>query len=275
MSVAKTKISFGLVVYNEEKITSRCLDSIKDVADEILIVHDGECSDRTLEIARRYTDNIFIRERQFGSDPHRIFLLEKAKNNWVFMIDADEYLSEELADFLLLNSLDDELVAAYAFKWPIWDGERYATSNNYRACLFNKKKVWAISLHNFSIQVAGKVCKKDFILEHRPKGCKIGLKLFGGILAERIERDARQYLKGYEKLEKFNEQYISQTFKKQFSRYLKLPIFFAFFNFFKHFLGSYKNIYKDGVNGLKVSIQLGLYQFKLATTIWKIKKKLE
>jgi Glycosyltransferases involved in cell wall biogenesis len=57
----RNKISACIVVYNEEKVIKRCLDSIKNVVDEIILVHDGPCKDRTLEIAKRYTNKIFIR----------------------------------------------------------------------------------------------------------------------------------------------------------------------------------------------------------------------
>lgn len=44
-------ISACLVVRNEEAVIERCLESLAGVVDEIVLVHDGECEDRTLEIA--------------------------------------------------------------------------------------------------------------------------------------------------------------------------------------------------------------------------------
>ena len=51
-------ISLCMIVKNEEKILARCLDSIADLVDEIIIVDTGS-TDRTREIAARYTDKIF------------------------------------------------------------------------------------------------------------------------------------------------------------------------------------------------------------------------
>ena len=51
-------ISLCMIVKNEEAVLDRCLDSIKDAADEIIIVDTGS-SDRTKEIAREYTDKVF------------------------------------------------------------------------------------------------------------------------------------------------------------------------------------------------------------------------
>ncbi len=81
-------ISVCLVVYNEEKIIERCLRSIQAVADEIILVHDGECSDNTLEIAKKYTDKIFIRPHTGDSSLHRVFTYNKAQGQWIFQIDA-------------------------------------------------------------------------------------------------------------------------------------------------------------------------------------------
>lgn len=266
------KISFGLVVYNEQDLIARCLDSIKDVADEILLVHDGECTDQTLSIARQYTDKIYVRARQGGSDPHRIFILKQAQNDWVFMIDADEFLSGGLKDFLK-NATLDTVLGAYAFKWPLWNGQRYMTTSNYRACLFNRPKVWAVGLHNFSIQSAAKIEKIDFVLEHQPKQNKFGFQRFSGQFKTRIDRDASCFLQGFKKLEKFNEALIPESFKDWFNRYIKHPLFYSYFNFVLHLLGSLKNTWRDGFYGLMASLQAAVYQYKLARRINSLKNE--
>ena len=51
-------ISLCMIVKNEEAVLSRCLDSIADLMDEIIIVDTGS-EDRTKEIARRYTDRVY------------------------------------------------------------------------------------------------------------------------------------------------------------------------------------------------------------------------
>ena len=266
------KITFGLVVYNEEKNIRRCLESIKDVADEIVVVHDGECKDNTLKICGEYTDKIFVREHLGGSDPHRLFILKQARNDWIFIIDADEFLSEELKLFLADPDIGEKC-AGVAFKWPYWDGKKYGGSSNYRVCLMNRNKCWAISLHNFPIRVLGPVCKVDCLLEHRPEENRLSLShAWSDKIKKRIPRDANRFLLGFDNLEKYNPGLIDEKFKNWFSSYLAHPLYYAFLNLFKYFLGSYKNVYKDGVSGLIISLQQSLYQFKLALTIWKIKR---
>jgi glycosyltransferase involved in cell wall biosynthesis len=267
----KTKITFGLVVYNEQDLIRRCLESIKEVADEIILVHDGECSDQTLSIVREYTDKIFIRPRQGGSDPHRIFILQQSKNDWIFMIDADEFLSSGLKDFLKNVTLEPDF-GAYSFKWPLWNGQRYVTVSNYRACLFNRPKVWAIGLHNFSIQTVAHIEKVNQTLEHQPKQNKVAFKRFSGQLKTRIDRDARCFLQSFKVLEKFNENLMPDSFRRWYSNYTNHPLFYAYFNFILHLLGSLKNNWRDGFYGLLVSLQAAIYQNKLGRRINQIKK---
>src|SRR3989344_6516691 len=90
------KISAMITAFNEEKSIKNCLESIKDVVDEIVVVHCGECKDNTLNIARNYTDKIFI-DKDYGvACPNRPFGFSKCTGDWVLQLDADESLSQEL-----------------------------------------------------------------------------------------------------------------------------------------------------------------------------------
>ncbi len=87
-------LSVILICKNEEADIERCLESVS-WADEIVVV-DAYSSDRTLALARRYTDRIFQREWP-GFGPQKQFALEQARGEWVFSIDADEVVGEALA----------------------------------------------------------------------------------------------------------------------------------------------------------------------------------
>ena len=89
-------ISAIILTFNEEKNIEECLRSIYDLADEIFIVDSGS-TDRTLEIAKQYTDRIyshqfenFSQQRNWAQDTLPI------RNEWVFHLDADERMSQEL-----------------------------------------------------------------------------------------------------------------------------------------------------------------------------------
>ena len=88
------KISVCIICKNEESKIAQCLDSIK-WADEIIIVDSGS-TDKTIEIARKYTDKIFINDDWQGYGIQRQRAEQFATYDWVFAIDCDEVVPEEL-----------------------------------------------------------------------------------------------------------------------------------------------------------------------------------
>ena len=90
------KISVTIITLNEEDRIERTLRSVSGWVDEIIVV-DARSSDRTVEICRRYTDRIFIRDWE-GYAAAKNFALEKAKNRWILSLDADEVVTPDLKD---------------------------------------------------------------------------------------------------------------------------------------------------------------------------------
>src|SRR5574343_299448 len=85
------KLSACLMVKNEEENLPRCLNSIKDVVDEIIIVDTGS-TDSTIEIAKEYTDKIYIHPWENNFSKHRNQSISYATGDWILIIDADEEL---------------------------------------------------------------------------------------------------------------------------------------------------------------------------------------
>lgn len=88
------KITATVITLNEEHNIADALDSLS-WADEIIVV-DSESSDRTVEIARGFTDRVFVRPWP-GYSAQKNFAAEQAANDWIFSLDADERVSKELA----------------------------------------------------------------------------------------------------------------------------------------------------------------------------------
>ena len=83
----KMKLSVGLITYNEEKNLSRTLDSILEIADEIIIVDSGS-TDKTLEIAGKYNAGIYSEEwKGYGMQKNSV--IDKCIGEWILLIDAD------------------------------------------------------------------------------------------------------------------------------------------------------------------------------------------
>ena len=88
------KISTVIITYNEEKHIARCLASIEEISDEILIV-DSHSTDRTVEIAKEMGAKIIL--HQFvGHIEQKNFAVQSAQYDYVLSLDADEMLSIEL-----------------------------------------------------------------------------------------------------------------------------------------------------------------------------------
>ena len=106
------KISVAIICYNEEKKIERTLKSI-DWADEIVII-DSFSTDKTLEICKKYTDKVY--QHSFESHiQQKNIALDYCTHDWVFSIDADEVVTQELKQSILQikNSEDIEEYDGY------------------------------------------------------------------------------------------------------------------------------------------------------------------
>lgn len=88
------KLSGVIITYNEERNIERCLKSLVDVVDEIVVV-DSYSTDSTKAICKKFNVK-FIEQKFLGYIEQKNFALTKATHNYVVSLDGDEALSEEL-----------------------------------------------------------------------------------------------------------------------------------------------------------------------------------
>ena len=135
------KISACIISFNEEKKIEDCLKSLQSVADEIIIV-DSNSTDKTLEIAKKYTDKIFLHDFQ-GYGKQKNLATDKAANNWVLSLDCDERLSAGLQSSIktIKDNLDDNAVYSMARKtFYIYRWLNHCWYPDRKVRLFNKSK---------------------------------------------------------------------------------------------------------------------------------------
>ena len=98
------KLSVGIITFNEENRIGKTLDSVKEIANEIIIV-DSESTDKTVEIALSKGAKVFV-EKWKGYGPQKNSVLEKCKGDWILLIDADEVISPQLKEKIkiIINS---------------------------------------------------------------------------------------------------------------------------------------------------------------------------
>jgi glycosyltransferase involved in cell wall biosynthesis len=85
------KISLCMITKDEERFLPHCLDSIKGIVDEIIVVDTGS-SDRTCDIALAFGAKIYHHPWQNDFSLARNFGLDRAKGDWILILDADEVL---------------------------------------------------------------------------------------------------------------------------------------------------------------------------------------
>ena len=106
-------ISLCMIVKNEEIHIARCLDSVAELVDEIIIVDTGS-TDSTVEIVSDYTSNIYLYTWKDDFSDARNYSFSKASMDYCMWMDADDILEEEEKEkFLLLKqslSLDTDIV---------------------------------------------------------------------------------------------------------------------------------------------------------------------
>lgn len=265
------KISACLVVYNEERNIGRCLESLRGVVEEIILVHDGPCQDRTLEIAKSFGAKIFIQPHQGEAEIHRPFSYEQTNNNWILQIDGDEFLSLELKN-RLVQLISDETVSAYQFIWPLWNG-RKAVSRSwpYKLCLFKKDKISFLGIPHFVPEVQGKVASSRLILEHQPDYNNLSFSIFWTKWRSWAKIQASCYLQDFKTINRYN--WSGQEWPKKISLRRRFPLLLLPLEFLLVLFNNVGiGVYRAGFYGLKLAILSGLYRAVVNYYIFKLKK---
>ena len=200
-------ISACLVIRNEETLLEKSLESLKGIADEIIIVHDGPCNDRSLIISRKFGARVFVKKFVGEAEYHRPFSYEKAKGDWILQIDADEYLPSSKKN-LIRKLTGSKTCDAYSFAWPYPDEKGYIGkgpfSQTYKPCLFQKEKMYMLGLSHEYPRTYGKICRISKIqLFHPPRFDNYSLKVFKTKWRRWAAIQAEQ-IKNIENLPRFN-----------------------------------------------------------------------
>lgn len=92
----KTTITVVVSAYNEEKTLGRCLASVRDFADEIIVV-DNTSTDQTIAVAKKFTKRIYSQPNILMLNVNKNFGFAQATGDWILNLDADEEIPPELA----------------------------------------------------------------------------------------------------------------------------------------------------------------------------------
>ena len=185
--MAKADISLCMITKNEEKYLEQCLDSVKDLVDEIIIVDTGS-TDQTKEIAKKFNAKVYDFKWIDDFSAARNESLKHAAKDWILALDADEFLDEEGLNtikelvknketdaFLLLqkNYTNDTSIAGFVNEEHIKESKIYAGwYGSFIARLFRNKNGYSFegTVHELvepSIQSKnGKIAATNIPIHH-------------------------------------------------------------------------------------------------------------
>lgn len=163
-------ISLCMIVKNEENVLARCLKSVKDVVDEIIIVDTGS-TDKTKEIAQQYTDKIYDFEWTEDFSQARNYAFSKATKEYQMWLDADDVITKEnKAKILNLKEDLDSNIDVVTFKYNThFDKDNNPILTSTRGRLFKREKnyLWNDPIHEY-IELRGNIYyANDIFVSHK------------------------------------------------------------------------------------------------------------
>ncbi len=162
------KLSLCMIVKNEEEVLERALKSAQPVADEIIIVDTGS-TDKTEEIAKKFTDKVFNFAWVDDFSLARNYSFSKATCDYIIWLDADDEISEENQQKLInLKKSMDGSVDVYFLKYafPTIDNSNSLEYFRERIIKNNNTMKWADPVHEF-IEINGKIEYVDIAIHHK------------------------------------------------------------------------------------------------------------
>ena len=116
------KITGTIITLNAEKYIERAIKSLQSICDEVIVL-DSESTDQTRDIAVKSGAKVFV-QSFLGDGGQKKKASKFSKNNWIFSMDADEYLADDLIEFIKTIDLNDDY-DSYSFRRKNFCGDEW------------------------------------------------------------------------------------------------------------------------------------------------------
>ncbi len=249
------KISSVILAKNEEKNISRCIESQLECIDEIIVLVDKSSNDNTLEIIKSFPKVKYEITEWQGYAKTKQYGVNKAENDWIFWIDADEVITDELCDELneFKKTAPDHQAYAVARK-AYFLGKWIKHSSwypGYVTRLFNKSNAYFNSneVHE-GLVVKGSTGKLKNDLEHY------------------TDPDIKHY---FEKFNRYTTLAAEELFRANKKASLSDLLFRPFFIFIKMYF--IKKGFLDGLHGFILAVFSSVYVFTKYAKLWELQNK--
>ncbi|OQR53164.1 glycosyltransferase family 2 protein [Bacillus sp. CDB3] len=162
-------ISLCMIVKNEEQTISRCLESVKDIVNEIIIIDTGS-TDKTKEIVKKYNAKIYNFKWIDDFSAARNFAFSKATKKYILWLDADDIIEQkDQKEILHLKSTLDTKIDAVSMKYNLTfdtEGNPTFSVKRYRLVKRNKNFQWYGFVHEY-LEVYGNLIDSDISITHK------------------------------------------------------------------------------------------------------------
>jgi len=223
-----------IITLNEEQNIKDCILSLRKICNEIIVV-DSESTDKTCEIAENLGAKVHI-QQYLGDGLQKNVGLKYASNLWVFSLDADERLTQELADTINALDLNNTSYWGYALRRRNYIGSRWIRScgwyPDYLVRLFRQDKL-----------------KYSQTRQHASVSCENTQKLQADIIHYAYNNIGELFSKSA-------RNYSSRSAKIMYLGGKKANVFSPLFHGASAFIGSYlfRGGFLGGVDGLTISL---------------------
>src|SRR3972149_4294214 len=248
--IMKKPVSVCIITYNEEHNIRRCLESVK-WANEIMVI-DSRSTDKTVEICREYTNKIILQDFP-GNIEQKNYAIDQAKYDWVFCIDADEEVSQQLQHEIMGVLEDDHLkkVGFYVPRKTEYLGEWVTFGRwypDYKLRLFDHRYGrWGGENPHDRVEINGPTSRLK------------------GDLLHRTYRDLTHHLQVINK-------YTSIAAGQKYAKGIRFPLIRGFFSSLFYFFDSFfiKRGVFHGARGLILSTIGSYYVFLKYAKLWEL-----
>jgi len=243
------RITATVITLNEEHNIAAALESLS-WADEIIVV-DSESIDKTVEIAHQFTDTVIVRPWP-GYTAQKNFAAEAAAYDWIFSLDADERVSDELALALAeLKRTEDSNFAGfevnrrsfYLGRWIKHSG----WNPDYKIRLYDRRRArWTGDFVHETLAVEGSIKR-----------------LNGDLLHYTVRNASEHHLR--------MDRYTTLAAEKSYREGKRASVFSLLFSPAMVFVRSYflKLGFLDGIPGLAIALFASHYQFLKTLKLWE------
>ncbi|MEZ0323618.1 MAG: glycosyltransferase family 2 protein [Hydrogenothermaceae bacterium] len=247
------KISAIILTKNEELNIERAIKSLKDLADEIIVIDSGS-TDRTVDIATSLGAKVYFRQLDSFAN-QRNFGIEKSSYDWILMMDADEEVSQELKLSIKQELLNPKCKVYEIPRRTYYLGKflKHTWYPEWRLRLFRKGV----------LRFEGDLHESPVFLD---KNVKVA-RLKGDLYHYSYRNLYHQYIKTVDYAKTMAESYHKNRKKFKFYKLLLSPFMMFFKNYFLKFG------FLDGYRGFLVAMSSFFYTFLKYLFLYELELK--